>query len=164
MKKTYPGVDLALVASNDVGDVVLDDLGQSSLVVDVLNPLRELGVPDQSVTSDLEAILLSKVDDLVEAAEVELALAGLGGIPLARVLGGDGAKVSLDDGGVLCDAEQVGVGDGSVVELALVLDQLVDAVGGLAGLDGGGNGRDQRGGVEEGRQLHFGRSSWCRDM
>lgn len=46
MKKTYPGVDLALVASNDVGNVVLNDLGQSSLVVDVLNPLRQLGVPD----------------------------------------------------------------------------------------------------------------------
>lgn len=154
IEESYPGIDLALVAANDVGDVALNDLGQSSLVVDVLNPLRELRVPDQSVSSDLEAILSSKVDDLVEASEVELALAGFSGIPLGRVLRRNGTKVGLDNSSVLGNAKEVRVGDGSVVELALVLDELVDAIGSLTGFDSRGNGRDQRGSEEEGRQLH----------
>ena len=41
-----PGVDLALVAAHHVGDVVLENLGQGVAVVDVLDPLGKLGVPD----------------------------------------------------------------------------------------------------------------------
>lgn len=151
---TYPGVDLALEVASNVLDVVLDGVLHLGLVLNVVNPLRKLGVPDESVTSDLEAVLGGKVDDLVAAAKVELALLRLGGIPLHRVLGGDLTEVGLDDGVVLLALEKVGVGDGAIVELALVLDQLVDAFLGLARLDGSRHGRDQRGGKEEGRELH----------
>lgn len=149
-----PGVDLALVTSSDVGNVVLNDRLELVLVVDVLDPLRQLRVPEEGVAADLDAVLLGKVDDLVGGAEVELALAGLSGIPLHRVLGGDLAEDGLDGVGVLGVGEEVGVGDGTKVLLALVLDQLVEAGLRLAGLDRGGHGRDQRGGEEEGRQLH----------
>lgn len=43
---TYPLEDLALVASNNSLDMVLDDRFKSCFVVDVLDPLWELGVPD----------------------------------------------------------------------------------------------------------------------
>ena len=140
--------------TSNILDVVLNGSLELVLVLDVLNPLRELRVPDKSVTADLEAVLGSKVDNLVSAGKVELALLRLGGIPLHGVLGGDLAEVGLDDGVVLLALEQVGVGDGAVVGLALGLDELVDALLGLARLNGSGHGRDQRGGEEERRELH----------
>ena len=67
-----PVQDLALVATRDVGDVILDHGGEGGFVVDVLDPLRELGVPEEGVAADLLAVGSGKVDDLVGAVEVEL--------------------------------------------------------------------------------------------
>ena len=152
--RAHPGVDLALVTTSNRLDVVLNELSQSVAVVDVLNPLRQLRVPEKGMTSDFEAVLLGKVDDLVGASKVELATLGLGGIPLHTVLGGDLSKVGLDDGIVLPVTEEVGISDGAVVLFALVDDELIDAVRGLTGLDVGGGGRDQRGCEEERGELH----------
>lgn len=152
--RAHPGVDLALVTACNRLDVVLNDLSKSIAVVDVFNPLGQLRVPEQSVTSDLEAVLLGKVDDLIGASKVELATLGLSGIPLHAVLSSDLTKVSLDDIIVLLVGEEVRVGDGAIVLFALVDDELVDAGLGLAGLDVCGSGRDQRGSEEEGGKLH----------
>ena len=67
-----PGVDLALEVSHDLGDVVLHDVGEGSLVVDVLDPLGQLGVPNQSVTTNELAILGSKLHQVVASCEVEV--------------------------------------------------------------------------------------------
>lgn len=150
----HPGVDLALVATSYRLDVVLNDLSQSVAVVDVLNPLRQLRVPKKGMTSNLETVLLGKGDNLVGASKVELATLGLSGIPLHAVLGGDLPKVGLDDGIVLFVFEEVGVGNGAIVLLAFVDDELVDVVRGLTGLNIGGDGRDQRGCEEERGELH----------
>ena len=67
-----PVEDLALVARDHCGDVVLDDLGQGVAVVDVLHPLRELGVPDEGVAADLLAVGLGEVDNGICVREVKL--------------------------------------------------------------------------------------------
>jgi hypothetical protein len=41
-----PGIDFALVARSDCGDMVLDDRGKSTRITDVGYPGRELGMPD----------------------------------------------------------------------------------------------------------------------
>jgi hypothetical protein len=64
--------------------VVLDDAGQSAGVVDVLYPGRELRVPHEGVSANKHAVGCSKVDEGIEATEVEVVLAGLNGIPLCR--------------------------------------------------------------------------------
>jgi hypothetical protein len=112
-----PLQDLALVAASDVGNVVLDHRGEGGLVVDVLNPLGELRVPEEGVATHLLAILGGKVDNLIGAVEVELRMeseldfpsddttylstVGLSSIPLQAVLGRELTEISLDDGSVL---------------------------------------------------------------
>jgi len=142
-----PGVDLALEVGHDLSDVVLHDVGEGGLVVDVLDPLGKLGVPDKSVTTDELAVLASEVDKVVATSEVELALSRLSGIPLHAVLGGNLAKVGLDDGSSLGITESTLVSSGTEVLLALGLEKLVQAVRGLgrAGLVGGGDGSLGRG-------------------
>lgn len=85
METTYPSVDLALVLTHNLLDVVGHDLLERGLVLDGRNPGRQLRVPDGGVTADELAILRRKVDELVGTAEGELALRALGGIPLHAV-------------------------------------------------------------------------------
>jgi hypothetical protein len=56
--------------------VVLDNGGQSRSVADVLDPLGQLRVPEQGVSSDQLAIGLGEVDDLVSVGEAERVSAG----------------------------------------------------------------------------------------
>lgn len=142
-----PGVDLALEVGHNLSDVVLHDVGEGGLVVDVLDPLGKLGVPDKSVATDELAVLAGKVDEVVATSEVELALSRLSGIPLHAVLGGDLTKVGLDNGGGLSVTESTLVSSGTEVLLALGLEELVQAVRGLgrAGLVGGRDGGLGRG-------------------
>jgi hypothetical protein len=154
-----PGVDLALVLGQELGDVVLHDAGQGGLVLDGRNPGGQLAVPDGGVTTDQLLVVGGELDSLVGGAQVELALAGLSSIPLhaalivsmnishcrladnLRVLGGDLTEVGLDDGGVLGLVEPAGVRAGTEVLLALLDHSIVDALRSLAleeldGLDG----------------------------
>lgn len=86
---------LPLVVAHDGLDVVGHDLHQGRVAVDVGDPAGELAVPDEGVASHLLAVLGGEVGDLVGAAEGELALVGLGGIPLHGILRGDGAELVL---------------------------------------------------------------------
>ena len=155
-KSTYPGADLALVVVHDGGDVVLNDLGESGLVGDAVDPGSQLGVPDQSVAADGDAGLLGEVGEEVSASKVELALVGLEGIPLHAVLGGDLAEVGLDDRGGLAAAEGALVGSSADIQLALGLEKLVDACSGLAAVDAArGSGQRSQRGEEKETSLHF---------
>lgn len=141
--------------------MVLEDLGQLRLVADVGNPAGQLRVPAEGVATDGLVVLRGEVDEVVGCREVEVALRGLGGIPLHAVLRGHLTEVGLDDGGRLAGRQTVLVGAGSVVQLSLGLDQSVDAVGGLAfgelgGSSPGGQGRQHK----QERRLHGYRS--CR--
>lgn len=118
--------DLSLVTGDDGLDVVLDNGSQGSLVVDVLNPLWELGVPEEGVATDLLAVGLSPVDEVISVGEVELSTVWLKSIPLHGVLWGDLSKVALDD----CSAasgEEVLVSGNTKVLLALGLELCVNA-------------------------------------
>lgn len=70
---SYPSVNFALIPSSELIDVVLDNLGEGVLVVDARHPARELGVPNEGVSSKKLATAGSPVRDLVSVAEVELA-------------------------------------------------------------------------------------------
>jgi hypothetical protein len=111
--------------------VVLQHTRQLGLVVDLADPAGQLAVPAQSVTADRLVVCGGPVDQVIAAGKVEIALGGLGGIPLHAVLGRHLAKVGLDHGGRLAGAQAVLVGAGAVVELALGLDELVDRGRGL---------------------------------
>ncbi|KAI6765146.1 hypothetical protein HG531_012245 [Fusarium graminearum] len=110
-----PVEDLALVAGDHGLDVVLDDRGHGGAVTDVLDPLGKLRVPQESVATDLLAIGLGKVDDLVSVAEVLT----LNGIPLHTVLVGDLTKVLLDDVDERVVVEMVVVDLSTEIDLAL---------------------------------------------
>ena len=71
-----PLENLALVLCDELGHVVLNDGGQCVAVADVLNPLGQLGVPEESVTPDELAVLLGEVDDGVGVAERERSTGG----------------------------------------------------------------------------------------
>ncbi|KAG9966599.1 family 10 xylanase, partial [Aureobasidium melanogenum] len=137
-----PGVDLALEVGHDLGDVVLHDVGEGGLVVNVLDPLGKLRVPDKGVATDEVAVLAGEVDKVVTTSEVEVALAALGSIPLHGVLGGKLTKVGLDDGSSLSVAQSTLVTASTEVLLALGLEELVKAVSrlGRAGLVAGRDG------------------------
>ena len=81
-----PGVDLALEVAHDLADVVLHHRRQGSLVVDLGYPGRQLRVPHGGVSADEEAVVLCELGSLVGGAELEVATAGLGGVPLHAVL------------------------------------------------------------------------------
>lgn len=137
-----PGVDLALEVGHDLGDVVLHDVGKGGLIVDVLDPLGKLGVPDKGVATDEVAVLAGEVDEVVTTGEVEVALAALGSIPLHGVLGSKLTKVGLDNGSSLGITQSTLVTTSTEVLLALGLEELVKAVSGLgrAGLVAGRDG------------------------
>lgn len=69
-----PGVDFALITARNLDDVVLDDVGELRLVLDVLDPLRELRVPDEGVAADELVAAGGPVGDGIGVAPVETAL------------------------------------------------------------------------------------------
>ncbi len=146
-----PGVDLALVVADFLGDVVLH--GRLELAGrQAAHPAGQLVVPDQGVTAYALVVGLGEVDDLVAAAEVELALLRLGGVPLHRVAGRDHAELAAQDGGVRGVGEFRIVG-GRTEVAALGLRQLVQ--GARARRESGrgrSDGEQPGGGGDEGGQ------------
>lgn len=116
-------------------DVVLDDSGQSSLVLDVGNPSRELRVPQGSMASDELAIGGGEVCHGVSAAEGESVTRRLDSVPLHGVLGSQLAKVSLDDCNLLGIVDEVWVDDVTPVLLAFGNEGCVERLD-LAGVEG----------------------------
>lgn len=84
-------------------------------------------MPQEVVSSDSQPMRSSKVDKLVSAIEVEVSSRGLSGIPLHAILWRDSPKVSNDGIGILAVGDVNRVGDGAEVELALGLEEFVDA-------------------------------------
>lgn len=62
--------------------MVLEDGRQGRLVADLADPARQLRVPDERVAADHLAVLRGPVDEVVGLAEVEVAPARLGCVPL----------------------------------------------------------------------------------
>jgi hypothetical protein len=163
--------------------VVLDDLSQGVAVVDVLDPVRQLRVPQQGVAADELAVGLGKVDNLVGVGKVELvagrysnASHGLvvdsqsplegwimaqeqkltfDGIPLHAVLSRNLSKVALDDVDQGIVVEMVVVDLGAEVRLPLGLELVVQASCSCCSLTAGGRSR------RTDRGLGFSRSRCC---
>ena len=152
---TYIAVDLALVPRHDSRDVVLDDLGQRGLVLDVADPAGELRVPDKGVPADGLVVLGGPVDEVVGLTPAVGALLVVDALPFHAVLGRDLAEVGIDNGRVLSRRETSLIRAGAVVQLALGLDQLVDAGGRLPGLNSRGRQRGERRQEEREGGLHL---------
>lgn len=88
---------LATVSAHYLLDVVLHHAHERSVVVDLVDPVWELAVPDQRVASHLLAILRGKVCNGIGIAPVKLVAVGLSGIPLHSVLRRDGAEFRAAD-------------------------------------------------------------------
>ena len=148
-----PGPDLALVAGHEGGDVALEDAGQLGLVADVADPAGQLRVPAQRVAADGLVVLDGPVDEVVGLRKVEVVVGRLGRVPLHRVLRRHLPKVGLDHVRRLAARQPPLIRAGAVVQLALGLDQRVDARRRLALLhDGGGDGGCCQ--QENGAELH----------
>ena len=152
---TYIAVDLALVPRHDSRDVVLDGLGQRGLVLDVADPAGELRVPDKGVPADGLVVLGGPVDQVIGLTPAVGALLVVDALPFHAVLGRDLAEVGIDDGRVLARRETALIRAGAVVQLALGLDQLVDAGGRLPGLNSRGRQRGERRQEEREGGLHL---------
>ena len=63
--------DLALVACDNSGHMVLDDGSQSGAVIDVVDPSRQLGMPEQSMASNKLAVRCGPINNLISIAPVE---------------------------------------------------------------------------------------------
>lgn len=136
--------------------MVLNDLGQLRPVPHIINPPRQLRVPNKRVPSDRHVIFNSIIHKEIRGLPVVGSLLGVDLVPLHAVLGRQLAKGRLDDVGVLRVGEEVSVGAGAEVELALFFHEAVGAGDGLAGFEleeGHGEGA---GGEEEGGELHLG--------
>lgn len=121
--------------------MLLENRSQLALVADVADPPGKLRVPEEGVATDGLVVGGGPVDEVVGLAPVEFTPLALEAIPLHAVLGGDLAKVLLENGRVLARGETALVGAGTIVELALGLDQSVDALAGLTSLQVIGGGR-----------------------
>lgn len=78
--------NLSCISADFGGDVLLDDRGESSLVLDVGDPAWELGVPNGGVSTNKLVIGLSPVDEEIEVTEVEGALGGFNCLPFSSGL------------------------------------------------------------------------------
>lgn len=124
-----PMVDLALKLGHDGCDVVNHDRPQSSSIVDVRDPGWELAVPDKSVASDLLAIGLSIVDQVVTTGQGENPLRLLSRVPFHGVFWCQRTKLGLDNGINLGNTEGVLVRTGTEILLALRLNLCVQGAG-----------------------------------
>jgi hypothetical protein len=111
--------DFAFVSCNNRGYVILDNRRQCIAVVDLIDPRRQLRVPEEGMTTDVLPVLLGPVDDGISVGEAETStrccvqtklvrnaesrrsdLQGeltLESIPLHAVLGCDLSKAVLGD-------------------------------------------------------------------
>ena len=128
-----PRVNLAGVGGHELLDVGNHDFLELGLVGDGRDPGGELGVPDGGVSTDELVVLGGEADERVGAVEGELALGGLGGIPLHAVLRSDLAEVVHDDLLVLALAEGTLVGGNTEVLLAVRLEGSVEGALGSVG-------------------------------
>lgn len=69
-----PGINFALVTTRNLDNVVLDDICERRLVADVLDPLRELRMPDEGVSADKLVAAGGPVGDGVGIGPAEAAL------------------------------------------------------------------------------------------
>lgn len=155
---SYPSVNLALVSSSDGRDVGLDNIDQGVLVLDRLDPGGHLRPPEEGVSTDQQVVLLSIVDEVVGAVEVELASRRLSGVELHAVLGGDLTELLGDEVSHAGLREGVLVDGGTPVQLALGLEERVER-GAVAGTvrgcgsshgAAGGHSGSEDGGVQHG--------------
>lgn len=121
----------------------LQDSGQLRLVGDAAHPRRQLRMPAERMAPDGLVVLHRPVHEIIRSGKVEGIVAGLGGIPLHRVLGGHLSKVLLDDRGGLSGREAVLVGACSKVQLSLGLHEGIETCRRLTLLDHRG-GQDAR--------------------
>jgi hypothetical protein len=91
----------ALVTSHDGLDVILHNAHQCGVIVNLVHPVWQLRVPDESVASHLLVILCREVGDLVGATKAELSSVGFRCVPLHSILRCDGAELRFDDVGFL---------------------------------------------------------------
>jgi len=118
---THPSVDLALVATHDGVDVVLQHSSQLSRVVDVGDPSRQLGMPDHIVAADNLVVCCGPVDQVVGSGETELVLDRLRSVPLHAVLRRDLTEVLFIGRGIDGVAEGALVGAGAPVAIASLI-------------------------------------------
>jgi hypothetical protein len=123
---TYPGINLALVPSDELVDVIDHDSLQLSLVPDTADPVGELRVPDRSVSTDQLLVGARPVDQEVCCPKAEGSLAGLGSVPFHAVLGCNLAKVVLEDLGIGSFLEKAFVRGNTDVLLALCLESSIN--------------------------------------
>ena len=103
-----PRVALALVVAGHLGDVVDDDLAQLlGRPLRLLDPRRQLAVPDERVAAEELAVLLGEARDDVALGEVELAMRRLGEEPLV-------CRALEDDRSRRVREADAGEGEGSV--------------------------------------------------
>src|SRR5690606_16473272 len=143
-----PGVDVTPVASGHHLDVVLHDgpelaAGEAAVV----QPGRQLAVPDQGVAAHNLVVGLGEVDDVVGLAPVVLAPLRLQRLPLHLVFVGDGAELGSRDVAVLGVTVERAVGDSRTEVAAAVLGSQFPQ--GRLGLCRGG--RDQQAGGSQRR-------------
>jgi len=122
-------IDLASVSTTKLLDVVFDDRGEGSFVADVVDPARELRVPDKGVTTNELAIAGSPVDKGIGTAKVELTAVGFNGIPLHRVLRRKLTELGAENGSVGSNVESVRIGAGTPELLALGTEPGVNTSG-----------------------------------
>lgn len=84
-------------------------------------------MPQKIMAADDQPVRSSEVDKLVSAVEVKVSSRGLSGIPLHTILGRNGTKIRNDGICVLGIGDIYRIGDGTKIQLALCLEELVDA-------------------------------------
>lgn len=124
-----PSIDAAPPLGTRPGYVVLDDAGQGARASDVLNPCRELGVPQERMASHQCTVALCKVDDLIGVVEGEAILGALDSIPLHRVLASELVELSLGDSRQPRIVKVVVVNRGTEVFLALRFHACTESTG-----------------------------------
>lgn len=126
MLSTYPRPDLALVPADKSLGVLLNNLGERRPVPDVVDPPRELRVPNAGVATDRLVVLYRPVDEIVGLRKRPLApCSSLRTAPFHAVLGRDLAKILLySRRGAALEAALVGAG--AVVQLSFLLVELID--------------------------------------
>jgi hypothetical protein len=121
-----PSVDLALISASNGSNVGLDNRSESSLVGDVLDPLWELRVPSECVSTDHLVVRSSPVDQGIGIAPAVGILRWLNILPLHAVFWGNLTTLGLH---YICGRsviEGIWIGAETEIFLALRLDQVVE--------------------------------------
>jgi len=136
-------VDLASVATTKLLNVVFNDRGEGGPIANVVDPTRELRVPDEGVTTDELAVAGGPVDKGIGTTKVELTTVGLGRIPLHGVLGRKLTEVAAENSSVGSNVERVRISASTPEFLALGTEPSMKTSG-RRGSGRGGSGRGSR--------------------